>query len=242
MIIRLVLILALILCDWTIAFAEENPRLVVENPVGQATGSTCQSYVLALGLAFKKDAAFPISSWRQLRTAETKIRNAIVEEFKKRVPGTIEIKANHEDVKSGFTKYTRGVYRLSIKDVDLQGLSDIVGSRTGVTKGEVVPQNFLVGAVVKDVVMSSAVRIDGDSYSDGHIFTILGMDGPMNSTRKFLILNSGVKIRDKTRNACLNELPDDPGPYTASINWRSLTSIELTSFGGMYKVWLVEKS
>ena len=140
-----------------------DPSFVVD-PVGQATTSSCQSYVLALSLAFKRDAAFSALNWSQLRTAETKIRKAIVDAFNNRMPSATKINPSHDDVRTGFEKYTSGLYTLKIRDVDIQGLSDLVGSRTGVTTANAVPQNFLLGAVVKDVVMSSARKIGNDSY------------------------------------------------------------------------------
>ena len=231
-----------VLFNWSTVIAEINPTFVVETQVGQATGSSCQSYVLALGLAFKKDSNFRIQSWSELRTAEKDIRNSIIQAYMKRVPGAKKPDPDHNDVKVGFQNYTSAKYTLKIKSVDLQGLSDVIESRTGVTKGDVIPPHFLVGAVVKDIVMSSADRIGKDPYGKGHIFSIFGMDGPMNSTRKFLILNSAVKIKDVSRNACTDDLPDDPGPYTAELSWRTLDDIKLKEFGGKFHVWLVEKN
>jgi hypothetical protein len=41
-----------------------DPGFAVDTPVGQATGSTGQSYVLAVALAFKRDKYFPVNSLR----------------------------------------------------------------------------------------------------------------------------------------------------------------------------------
>lgn len=137
--------------------------------------------------------------------------------------------------------YTSNVYTVKTQDLDLVALSDAVGKRSGVTSAAAVPSTFLFGSVVADVAISSAKKIGGYSYAEGHLFSILGIDGPPDSTRRFLILNSAVKVKDLTRNACIDGVPDDPGPYTASINWYSQEGIEFKTYGGMLKLWTVEK-
>jgi hypothetical protein len=208
---------------------------IIVEPSGQATTQSCQSYVLALALAFKNDPAFRISTAADLRKAETDIREAIVA----RAAGA---DVNHDHVKKGFEDYTAGKYVLRIRDVDTAQLVDLSSQRTGVTSASQVPLNFLLRSVVKDVAISSATKIGSDSYANGHIFTILGVDGPPNSNQRVLLLNSAVKSGGTTRNACTPGLPDSPGPYTASATWRKVADIEFKKFGGKVKLWTVEKS
>lgn len=194
--------------------------------------------MLANALAYNKDKAFRIETSAELRDAERQIRKAI-ELAASAHPDKPEV--NHDDIRRGFEAFTSGVYTLRTRDLELAALSDEVGKRSGVTSAAAVPPTFLLGAVVADVAISSAKKIGGYTYADGHLFTILGIDGPPNSSRRFLILNSAVKVKDLTRNACSDGVPDDPGPYTASIKWYSQSDIEFKTYGGMLKLWTVEK-
>jgi hypothetical protein len=233
----------LALVSWTADSMAQTAELgfAVETPVGQATGSTCQSYVLAVALAFKRDKDFIMNTSRELRSVEVAIRGKIVEAFKRRMPGAPKVNPSHDDIREGFAAYTSGVYKLSITDVDLPSLSDIAGKRTGVIDEKVVPLNFFLGALVKDVVISSATRIGDDTYGEGHLFTVFGISGPPNSNRKFLILNSAVRKQRQKQNACIDGVPDDPGPYTGSVSWRSRGEIEFKRFGDKYKLFTVER-
>jgi hypothetical protein len=206
----------------------------VVEPAGQATGSSCQSYALAVALATKKDPVFRIDTAADLRKTETAIREQI-----KKMAGQSDV--SHAHIQSGFAKYTDSKYVLKFKEVPEADIGTIVADVTGITSSAAVPPTFLLGAVVKDVVLASATKIGTDSYKDGHIFTIYGVDGPPNSNRKFLILNSGVKVKDK-RYTCEEDLPDDPGNYSASVSWKSSGEIAFKPVSGnKVKLWKVEK-
>lgn len=211
-----------------------DPRFAVA-PTGQALSSTCQSYALGLALAFKRDPAFKIDTASQLRTTESAIREQI-----KEAAGGASV--NHDHVKKGFDTYTGGKYKLVFKDVDVTQVGEEAGKRSGVTVANIVPQNFLLGAVVKDVTLASATKIGKDSYTAGHIFTILGKDGPPNSNEKLLTLNSAVKVKNLTKNMCEDGIPDDPGPYTAELSWMLGSNITFKMFGGKVRLWMVEKT
>lgn len=208
------------------------------DPVGQATGNSCQSYVLANALAYKKDKAFRIETSAELRDTERQIRKAI-ELAASTHPDNPGV--NHDDIRRGFEAYTSNVYTVKTRDLDLVALSDAVGKRSGITSAALVPPTFLFGSVVADVAISSAKKIGGYSYADGHLFSILGIDGPPDSSRRFLVLNSAVKVKDIARNACIDGVPDDSGPYTASIKWYSQSEIDFKTYGGKLKLWTVEK-
>jgi len=216
------------------ASAYADPGFVL-SPTGQATGNTCQSYALGVALAFKRDPLFKVNTAAELRSVELGIREEI-----KKVSGTNDV--SHDHIKQGFDAYTKGIYKLTFKDVTIPDVGSEAGRRSGITSAALVPANFLLGAVVKDVVLASATRIDANPYGSGHIFTVLGADGPPNSGQRLLILNSAVKVKDKTRNTCTDGVPDDPGPYTAELSWKSISDINFKPFGGKIRLWFVEKS
>lgn len=205
----------------------------VVEPAGQATGSTCQSYALAVALATKKDPNFKIDTAADLRKAETAIRA----EIKKRA-GTSDV--SHAHIQTGFQAFTGGKYVLKFKDVPQPDIGTVVGQATGITSAGAVPPSFLLGSVVKDVVLASATKIGQDTYSTGHIFTIYGVDGPPNSDRRYLILNSAVKVKDK-RFTCEENLPDDPGNYSAILAWKKTGEIAFKAVSGdKIRLWTIE--
>jgi hypothetical protein len=203
-------------------------------PSGQADYSSCQSYALAVALAFKQDPVFPIKTAADLRKAETSIRTEI-----KKAAGSNRV--SHDHIGSGFLAYTKNLYELKITSVSEPELGDQIGERTGVKSKASAPPEFLFGMVVKDVVLTSTTKIGAYPYEDGHIVAVLGVDGPPNSSRSYLLLNSGVKVKDKTQKTCSEEIPDDPGPYTALLSWVPTSEVSFKSFGGSLKLWRVEK-
>ncbi len=56
----------------------KDPTFLIEKQVGQATGHTCQSYVLAIAFAFKRDRNLPLRSWRDVRELEQRLRAEVV--------------------------------------------------------------------------------------------------------------------------------------------------------------------
>jgi hypothetical protein len=222
---------ALLFCGAGAAHA--NSGFLLE-PAGQATGSTCQSYALAVALAFKRDPAFPVQTASDLRKTETAIRAKI-----KQAAGASPV--DHGHIKAGFDAYTGGKYKLTIRPADFARVGDEVAGRSGVGSEQAVPPNFLLGAAVKDVVLASATKIGSDNYTSGHIFAMLGATLPANSSQKFLILNSGVKVKNTTQKACMDGVPDDPGPYTAMLGWKPSSEIEFKQASGKVLLWMIDK-
>jgi hypothetical protein len=229
------LICGLMLGSGVLTSATAAPGFIVE-PSGQATNHTCQSYALGVALAFKRDPAFNLLTAAELRKAELGIRQEIV-----KARGNAP-EVTHEHIKAGFANYTGGRYRLVMEDVDIATMGQRISARTGVSSAD-IPPTFLLGATVKDVVLSSATRIENDSYGSGHIFTMLGVDGAPNSNQRVLVLNSAVKVKGQERNSCMDGVPDDPGPYTASLAWKPVSRITFKPFSpGKVRLWTVEKN
>lgn len=217
--------------------AQADPSFVVTSTTGQANFSSCQSYALAVALAFKRDPTFPITTWSDLRNTELAIRGQIDAARKARDPKS---DVNHDDISQGFLTYTGAKHKLVRATTDLTGLSQAAASRSGVSSAASVPASFLLGGAVKDVVLSSATQIEGFPYKSGHIFTILGVDGPPNNNQRYLVLNSAAKKDTQTVVTCQAGLPDDPGPYQASLAWVKVTDIKLKAFDGKFSLWTVE--
>lgn len=202
-------------------------------PAGQATGNTCQSYALAVALATRQDPKFSINTAAELRNAELNIRARITE-----ASGPLAV--THTHIQSGFKVFTNGKYILKFKDVDEVDVGDHIASATGITSEAASPPSFILGAVAKNVILASAERIGAHSYGEGHIFTIYGVDGPPNSNRRYLILNSAVKVKEK-RYTCEEGLPDDPGNYSALLSWKASNEVSFKHFGTKIRLWRIEK-
>lgn len=212
-----------------------SPSFAVTDQVGQANFSSCQSYALAIALAFKRDPAFPITSWTQLRDAELSIRSRIVA-ARDAHGGDV----THADVKAGFEDYTSGTHHLVQRSLDITALGSLVANRTGISNASALPPTFLLGASVKDVVLSSANAINGYTYKSGHIFTIMGVDGPPTSDRRYLVLNSAASRNGQSSVACRDGFPDDPGPYQASLAWVPSDAITFKTSGSTYTAWTID--
>ena len=184
--------------------------------------------------SLKKDPRFKVDTASELRATELGIRAEIT-----KIAGATPV--NHDHIRQGFEAYTKGAYSLTFKDVAQTDVGDEAGKRSGVTSASSVPESFLLGAVIKDVLLASASQIEGNTYGAGHIFTMLGEDGPPNSNQRLLILNSAVKVKDTTKNTCTDGVPDDPGPYTAQLSWKANSAITFNVFGGKVRLWMVEK-
>jgi len=203
-------------------------------PSGQANYHSCQSYALAVALAFKRDPSFKVLTASDLRKTEEAIRAEI-----KKQAGDGDV--THSHVEKGFSSYTKGSYVLKIDDVTEPDMGDKVILRSGIASSASVPPEFLLGVTVKDVALTSLNKIGNNSYGVGHIVALLGVDGPPNSSRSYLVLNSGVKIKDTDTKTCEEGIPDNPGPYTALLSWVRTSDIKFKQYGSKLKLWRVEK-
>jgi hypothetical protein len=215
-----------------------TPRFVVET-AGQATFASCQSYALAAALAFKRDARWPINSAHDLRLVEASLRDRIVANAPKGPTGSPMVEHSH--ILAAFSEYAHGAYVIRQKYYkDIPSLDDGIARRSGVNDAQSVGPGFLLGAVVKDVLVASVTRIGDMRYSQGHLVTFLGVDGPPNSKRRYLVLNSAVKVRGKRTLACQEGVPDEPGPYVGSVSWVPIKDIDFRQDSNGILSWFVE--
>lgn len=243
---RYVAIITAVTLGWTVSSSEAqtgDPTFLIDQQVGQATGDTCQSYVLAIALAFKRDPQLPLRSWRDIRDLETRLRTEVVKARDLRLPDVQEKQrlASPDDSAKAVQAVTGGRYTLKSSTNDIAQFGQLVGQRTGVTTEVDLTPSFLIGGLVKDVVVSSAKKIGEKSYNSGHQFAIFGVSGPPNSDRKYLVLNSAAyrKKGEQLFNSCQEGLPDDPGPYFPSLSWRS--DIQWNPDGSHVRGMTVEK-
>lgn len=206
------------------------------SPTGQATTETCQSYALSVALALQKDRKFTIETAADLRRTEESIRRQI----KKISEGS---SVSHEHIMRAFEAYTNGDYKLQIKGMPYTNVGGFIGTQSGIKSISLTPPDFLLRDSIKNATLISVTRIGADRYTSGHIVAVLGSDNPSSSGLKLLILNSGIKIKDTTRNMCTEGVPDDPGRYTASVKWVAAEDMTIKQdASGMVLVWTIEKN
>lgn len=227
----------------TVSARTADPTFIVDQQVGQATGHTCQSYVLAIALAFKRDPTISLKSWREMRQLESYLRQEVVKARDARLPNVpvADRLASPADSAKAVETVTGNKYTVKYRTYDITQFGNVIGTETGVTTRVGLQPSFIVGSLVKDVVISSAKRIGQSQYNSGHQFAILGVSGPADSTRVYLVLNSAAykRLGDPAFNTCQDGLPDDPGPYFPSLSWQN--DIEFNLDGGKFRGMTVEK-
>jgi hypothetical protein len=231
-------IVGLGLCCAEVAQAQS---FIIEKQFGQATGDTCQSYVLALALAFKKDPAFPMADWSELR----KVENAIRAEVKKNMDARGVTIASGDDSRKALETFTNGKYTIDMGDSALEApaFQRKIISITGVSSRSAFDQapTFLAGTLVSDVIISGALRIAAKSYRDGHQFAILGVSSSVpNSSVEYLVLNSAARRKSPTEkqiDICETGVPDEKSPYFASLAWTN--DIDFNASPGKMRAWQI---
>lgn len=215
-----------------------TPQFTVET-AGQYNYSSCQSYALSAALAFKRDVRWPINSAHQLRLAEEDLRKRIIDKAPKDQNGKPDVQHGH--IIAAFAEYTGGAYVVKQKYYkDIPALDDAIAQRTGVTDAKYVGTGFLLGAVVKDVLVASVTRIGDKTYAQGHLVTFLGVDGPPSSERRYLVLNSAVSVDGQNVLTCQEGIPDKPGPYRGLVSWVLVKDIVFKQDGNGILSWRVE--
>lgn len=235
---RLAITALICLLSSTAAAQVVTPQFMVE-PAGQATFDTCQSYTLAAALAFKRDPNRPIDTAQQLRNTELDLRGRIVAKASRDANGKPLVK--HEHIQAAFADYAGDYAIRKTPYQDVLALDEAIAARTGVTDAADVGSSFVMGAAVRDVLWVSVTRIGKKPYSQGHWVTILGIDGPPTSQRRYLLLNSAVVANGAQPAVCREGIPDEPGPYRGLVSWVAAHDIEFKKDSQRVIAWTLEK-
>ncbi|MDR6657579.1 hypothetical protein J2W51_000121 [Tardiphaga robiniae] len=182
-----------------------------------------------------------MKNWSDLRDFETQVRTEI-----KKNMGT-RPSANGDDSRKAIETVTKGRYTLDLKDnaIDPVAFHKKIVEVTGVSNRssfDNIP-SFLAGVIVKDIIISSALKIEGKPYGEGHQFAILGVSSPdPNSNVEYLVLNSGARRKTPTEkqiDVCEVGVPDDKSPYFASLGWSK--NINFNAPAGKMRAWRLVK-
>jgi hypothetical protein len=176
----------------------------------QAQSNTCQSYAIMLALAAKGDAAFPISTFADLRKAESDFR-AIAEGLEGGPYG-------HEALRHAVSQYTGGQYSLEIESVT-SGIVDWISRLRDLTTIQ-SSADVLVAQLTGtsfSVVLTSVTKFDDSNYGSGHIIAVLGVSGSgINSNTQIVAFNSAVKGGGNINRCESGTQPGDMS-YTAGV-------------------------
>lgn len=69
---------------------------------------------------------------------------------------------SHAHIVKGFAAYTGNRYKLMMKSYLHAEIGERVKARSGVSSAAATPPNFVLGQVVKDVLLASATKIGND--------------------------------------------------------------------------------
>jgi hypothetical protein len=205
-----------------------------KDTVPQAQLDTCQSYSIMLALAAKGDAAFPIGNFATLRKAEA--------DFRQIANGIQGGPFGHEAMKQAVTNYTSGVYRLVVE----YPATDIVQwiSRVRALTALDATADALIGKLTGTkfpVALTSVKKLNGSSYSTGHIVAVLGVYGSgLNSNTQLLAFNSAIKGQGGSVNRC--EPGTQPGDMKYQAGVLATNNYELSVFSSKYVIMHLAKN
>ena len=193
---------------------------------------------MGLAATFDSNSPFSVSTPMQLRELERKLRKALEDSAKGKLPVRTDRKAAMEAVSGG--KLT-----VAWREFDhLDPAMRFVAQKTGISRPETLG-SALSASLVKTPVMLSFTRVARSAYPSQHIVTALGVQLPeatMADTAKpkLLLVNSAVKYPNGAKNICAAEALSDNDKYRADL---TLTGdYDFTLFSGKpYLVTYVDR-
>jgi len=211
--------------------ADAGPIDIFVTPSPQAFSNTCQSYSMALAVAFAPNSPLVADTATELRDLEQQNRAAVLASAKQ--GGRTQ--PIRDDWRAAVEKVTNGVLTVQWKGFDhLDPAIHFVADLTGISNPESLGTVFSV-ALAKTPAMLSFKRIESSTYATRHIVKVFGVQLPDQSmgddaTPKLLAVNSAVQYRGGIKNICTQEDLSDADRYRALT---SLTSnYELYPFPG----------
>ncbi|TPJ77211.1 hypothetical protein [Mesorhizobium sp. B2-6-2] len=193
--------------------ASADPIDLVINPSPQEFSNTCQSYSMALAMAFAPNSPFRAETATELRELERRTRKALEASANGAEP-------TRDDWKAAVEEVSNGVLSVDWKAFDhLDPAMHFVADKTGVSNPDGLGE-ALSAALVQTPVMLSFTRIEESKYATTHIVTVFGVQLPDASMDdsvkpKLLLVNSAVKYPGGAKNVCAEEDLSDADKYRA---------------------------
>lgn len=197
------------------ASAIAGPQDLVLNPSPQEFSNTCQSYSMALSMAFTPGTPYQANTATELRELERRVRAELVKTAAGATPTREQWRSAVETVTSGKLTVQWKVF------ADLDPAMRFAAQQVGISDPAGLGP-VLSTALVRTPVMLSFNRIAGSSYPPGHVVTVFGVQLPpasMDNTAhpKLLLVNSAVKYAGGIKNICAEEALSDADKYRAVL-------------------------
>lgn len=199
-----------------ISTASAGPIDIALDPSPQVTGETCQSYSMALAIAFHPNAPMSAkaNTVRELREVERRIRAKLMELTGGATPTRAQWAAAVKFVTDD--ALTVDWREFASLDQAMRFAGDLTTVKATSTLGPA-----LSVSLVKTPVMLSFTQIGTSRYAAGHIVTVFGVDLPQASMGdtarpRLLLVNSGIKYAGGVKNICAVEDLTDSDRYRAS--------------------------
>jgi len=185
--------------------------------------NTCQSYSMALSMAFQPQSPFQANTPAELRDLEERIRQSLLDSASHH-----DGDPTRDDWQAAAEKVTSGVLTVRSKAFsNLDSAMHFVGDTTGITDPGGLGTT-LAATLVKTPVMMSFNRIQSSKYfPSSHIITVFGVQlTPVSLDEddhpQLLLVNFAVKYANNIKNVCdQGDLSDQdnkfhPNPYLIS--------------------------
>lgn len=161
-------------------------------PLPQADSYDCQSYQLAVALSMADDSGrFQILKTNEFRDMEANIRNLVVKSM------GVNSSSTPEDWKHAVEQITFGEYSVDGKDfTTYEDLYHYLDSHVTIHNKDSNKIDLIVNRP-SVVYLVSVTELDGNTYRDGHILSVLGKDDtsklPYSYQPSLLTINSADK-------------------------------------------------
>lgn len=208
---------------------------VVLDPKPQFAGNSCRSYGLALAIGTLPASPFPVANAKQLRELEKQLQARL------QAIGGANGASNHEVWRKAVHELSSGKLELVLEyPTTYEAVYARVKDLTKVSAANALGPVMTI-ALGATPVMTSVLAVGDTPYPSGHIVTVYGVSAEPITPTPLVILNSAVKVADKTKIACeIDDVPNDS-------KWSAIASLEprytLKKFGNGYLVmWVRKKS
>lgn len=235
-----------------LAPADAHYATLVEAQNANVQDARCQSYTLAIALAWRRDRAFDLEHVDRLQETMRSIDAAANSASNQRTFNRDELDRwyaqSHEDFATAVSNATRGSYELTWIDVEPENRFGSIGSaKPTLRQGRVLP----LGEAIPQPIFLATRRVDGRRMSFGSLVPIFGVrPAPRRKDPKaveLLTLSPGLMFEDdpKKRTISLdcrgNSVDQTTSEYVVRLAWVPETWFEWRHYAGRVRIFSIEK-
>ena len=226
---------------------------VVAKKDANVQDAKCQSYALAVALAWHRDRAFDLEHVVNLQETTRSISTEAKITTVRRTIGRDELDRvdaqSHQNLAAAVSRVTQGAYELTSADVEPSNVLASIGRArpTMFSRGRVLP----LGEGIPEPVLIATRRIDGRRMSFGSLVPVFGVRyapaGADPKSIELLTLSAGLTSKvdsqpvftlDCSGGAARDSLPSE---YVVRLAWVPETWFNWRHYAGCVRIFRVEK-